>query len=104
MVANPQASFMDYFKVNNRVYPDNNNEFSMSRNMFQKLLTNFHFPIQLFSIFDETFSSFLVIAVIISYKIIIIILSLYYLMILDIIIITLVFIDNIGFYWQNSLL
>jgi len=56
MIGEPKATLSEYFK-NGSVSPYGNEEFSMSRNTFRQMHGRFHFPIQLFSLFNDVFVS-----------------------------------------------
>jgi len=55
MIANKETKLSNYFK-GRRVIPDGNAIFSMSEKQFQQMHQFFHFPIQLFDMFSDTFS------------------------------------------------
>ena len=60
MTANPKYYLTDHFRKGTgcRVIPDDEDgdgDFSMSEREFQKFHQNFHFPIQLFSLFNDKF-------------------------------------------------
>jgi len=54
MCANRKSTLIDYFE-NSRCRPDGSNEYSMSREEFQKMHQRFHFHIQQYHLFDEKF-------------------------------------------------
>lgn len=62
MIAQPKSSFTEHFRSadnfsSGRICPDGELEFSMSEKEFQKMHQNFHFPIQLFHLFNDKFSA-----------------------------------------------
>jgi hypothetical protein len=57
VVADPKSCLKEHFE-SNRITPLDDEEYSMSRDQFQRMHQHFHFPIQLFGLFNQKFSSF----------------------------------------------
>ncbi len=60
MISHKKKTIIEYFDKGKRVVPDGNSNFSMSYDQFEKMHQNFHFPIQLYPMFNEIFESVVV--------------------------------------------